>query len=237
MQATRRASATKDAGPEKHDVSGASHHASRPNAAASNQHNHGNSNTNNDNTNNTNGGNNVANGEAAPKSRRRGRRRGGRGRNRGGRGRDRPNDGDPEHDDEGDEDETTTERVPEDRRDHGEKENPLRTPVGNGAAAVEQPHQNGRNEGEVVSSRLSADGGDESARGAAGDAGPFFRAAAESDAFARESDAIARAPRTATPIIALVICRDVRLKRTREMVSALSTPSFGFHFILRFNCN
>ena len=169
----RRESATKDAGPERHDVSGASHHASRPNAAASNH------NTNNDNTNNMNGGNNVANGEAAPKSRRRGRRPGGRGRNRGGRGRDRPNDGDPKHDDEGDEDETTTERVPEDRRNHGEKENTLRTPVGNGAAAVEQPHQNGRNESEVVSSRSSADGGDKSARGAAGNAGPFFRAAAE----------------------------------------------------------
>ena len=83
-------------------------------------------------------------------------------------------------------------------------------------------------------SRSSVDDGDELARGAAGDAGPFFRAAAESDAFARESDAVARAPRTATPIIALVICRDVRLKRTREMVSALSTPSFGFHFILCF---
>ena len=86
-------------------------------------------------------------------------------------------------------------------------------------------------------SRSSADGGDESARGAAGDAGPFFRAAAESDAFARKSDAVARAPWTATPIIALVIYLNVRLKRTREMVSALSTRSFRFHFILCFYCN
>ena len=73
--------------------------------------------------------------------------------------------------------------------------------------------------------RSSADGGDESARGAAGDAGPFFRAAPGSDAFARESDAVARAPLARRRLArARTRWRCERRSRARESDAVARTP-------------